>query len=197
MSSCASAAQCLESHDIFAITRPSWPGADRPLGSGDTCLVECRGRGRTRPSWPADGHDAYGRGAVATAGGVRGHPHVCGDMRASTGDAGVASGVGSRVGGSGIGSGGDFCALPPRFSGPLAAVFAQNRWGLARGFGTQRHRQWTPRIVRFMASSCARPSLSKRGVDRKNKHHNHSRCGRPYPLRNEGSGGRKTPWSIF
>ena len=133
MSSCASAAQCLESHDIFAITRPSWPGADRPLGSGDTCLVECRGRGRTRPSWPADGHDAYGRGAVATAGGVRGHPHVCGDMRASTGDAGVASGVGSRVGGLGNRERWPFLRAAPRFSGPLAGRVRPEPLGLGTG----------------------------------------------------------------
>ena len=52
----------------------------------------------TRPSLHADGHDAYGPGAVATAGCVRGNPHVCGDTRASTGDAGVASDVGSLFG---------------------------------------------------------------------------------------------------
>src|SRR5207244_322562 len=52
----------------------------------------------TRPALPAAGRDAYGPGAGATAGGVRGHPHGCGARRASPGDAGVASDGGSLLG---------------------------------------------------------------------------------------------------
>ena len=183
MSSFASAAKSLESHDIFAITRPSLQGVDRPLGSGDTCLVECRLRVLTRPSLQADGHDAYGPGAVATAGCVRGNPHVLAILRASTGDAGVASGVGSRVGWLGNRDRWPFLRAATALFWPAGRPCShRNRWVLARGFGTKRHRQWTQRIVRFMASSCAKPALSKRGFDRKNKNHNQSRCGRKYTL---------------
>jgi len=41
-SSWARAAQCWESQDLFAITRPSWQGADRLLGAGEHCLVAWR-----------------------------------------------------------------------------------------------------------------------------------------------------------
>jgi hypothetical protein len=50
-----------------------------------------------RPSLQADGYGVCGPGAAATADGVRGNPPVVGDTRANTGEAAVASAVGSRV----------------------------------------------------------------------------------------------------
>ena len=98
MSSFARSAKSLESHGIFVITRPSLQGADRSPESDDKYLVEWRLRPLTPPSLQADGDGVCGPGAVATAGCVRGNPHAVGDTGASTGDAGVASAVGSRVG---------------------------------------------------------------------------------------------------
>src|SRR5262249_15511578 len=51
----------------------------------------------------------------------------------------------------------------------------QNRWVLTWGWGAKRHRQWSHRLRRFMASSCAKPSIFNRGLSRKNKNHNQSR----------------------
>jgi hypothetical protein len=48
-----------------------------------------------------------------------------------------------------------------------------------------------------MASSCAKPSLSQRGVARKNKNHNQSRCGRKYTVEKWEKRRRKTTWSLF
>src|ERR671924_638938 len=98
MASFARAATSLESPGICVRTRPSWQGADQRREAGDKCLVEWRLSARTRPSLQADGDDVCGPGAVATVGGVRGKPHAVGDTGASTGDAGVANAVGSRVG---------------------------------------------------------------------------------------------------
>ena len=98
MSSFARLAKPLESHGIFAITRPSLQGADRRPESGDKCPVEWRLPARTRPSLQADGDGVCSLGAVATADCVRGNPHAVGDTGASNGDAAVASGVGSLVG---------------------------------------------------------------------------------------------------
>src|SRR5215475_7121731 len=98
MSSFASTAKSLESHDIFAITHPSWQGVGRRRESGDKCLVEWRLSARTHPSLQADGDGVCSPGAVATVGSVRGNPHAVGDTDASIGDAVVATGVGNRVG---------------------------------------------------------------------------------------------------
>ena len=137
MSSFARSAKSLESHDIFAITRPSLQGADRPPGSGDKCRVECRLRARTRPSLQADGHGVCGPGAVATAGCVRGNPHVVGDTGASNGDAGVASGVGSLVGWPGNRDQWPFFRAATALFWPAGRPCSQQkRWVLARGFGS-------------------------------------------------------------
>ena len=98
MSSFARLAEPLESHGIFAITRPSLQGAGRPPGSGDKRLGEWRLPARTCPSLQADGDGVCGPGAAVKAGCVHGNPHAVGDTGASTGDAAIASAVGRLVG---------------------------------------------------------------------------------------------------
>src|SRR5438132_9192423 len=98
MSSFARSTKSLESHGIFAITRPSLQGVGRLPESGDTCLVEWRLWPLTCPSLQADGYGVYGPGAVATAGCVHGKRLAVGDTGASTGGADVASALGSLFG---------------------------------------------------------------------------------------------------
>src|SRR5438128_2385591 len=160
---------------------------------------------RTRPSLQADGHGVCGPSAVATAGYVRGNPPVVGDTRASTGDVGVASGVGSLVGWPGNQDRWPFCALPLRFSGPLAGLVRTETLSLGTGI---RHKETPAMDTAHLAVHgflLREAVFSQSGFDRKNKNHNQSRCGRKYTCGNERSGEEKLrgqfsercPWFTF
>ena len=205
MSSFARSAKPLESHGIFAITRPSLQGADRRPGSGDKCPVECGYRlehvhlcKRTETAFvvPVLLQQPIAFAVIRTPLAI---------LAPVMGMLVLPAVLAVSLVGPIIGIRGEFVTLPLRFSGPLAGLVGQKRWVLTRGFGSTRHWQWAQRMVRFMASSCAKPAIAKNGFYRKNKNYNQSRCGRKYTIekcekREEklcGQFSERCPWFTF